>query len=147
MEIEKSKVLVQFLLILGRSGDVLFLFLPVCFADILRQSIIILYTIFIWKCKQISHDIILCRHNKILKTSAIVDKAAFELLLTAKIRTFGPISNHFQEFFITFVAIFSLALGEVYPDFLKNLPGPSTAIVLSLTILESSSFKVNTFTS
>ena len=37
MEIEKSKVSIQSLLVFRRSGDVLFFFMPVGFADILRQ--------------------------------------------------------------------------------------------------------------
>ena len=67
-------------------------------------------------------------------TSGILENAASSFLNTAEIPIFDPISKTFQGFVITFVAVFSPAVAQFSPKFLINLPKPSAASVLFLTI-------------
>ena len=58
--------------------------------------------------------------TKKIKTSGVVDKAAFRYLLTAAVPNFAPLSNAQPRFFILFVAIFLHASSELVPKLLKN---------------------------
>ena len=68
--------------------------------------------------------------------SVIVFKTTLGFLDAVALPIYAPQSNVLLQFFMTFVANFSFTFAELSSKFLKKLPKPSVARVLSLSVID-----------